>query len=247
VPCVWKKRTNDTASEVVCMHVDGNRKPRRLLSEINNLFFNKFSEMKIQPQDVEHILMELETSENKKFAKIAKSIRALPDQVKQAAALEMTTEVITFLNDAEKFYKFKLQKKSLVLNGNDWEFNVVILRRLLDISYRTYEVSMIVDTAPIDKRMDENRQKQIEIQPSLLKEEDNYRLDTLRAELDDMAEAKRDLIEACPDIVFKAFTLKLEYKDSETNLTFSIPSEIIEMVNVRRNLIGNYKMQLKPL
>ena len=147
---------------------------------------------------------------------------------------------------ASSLFKFK----KLFLNEDlRWSLQLV-LRTTLPESFREYKFKFSLNTAPHKMRIADLEKRKADIkadaQGDLFPTEGarKTQLKNIDVEIDEVnAELAEDL-KSTPEIEFDGIIDKLEYKDGNTIIVFSVPANSVKELNDNRSIYKNYKLEL---
>ena len=147
---------------------------------------------------------------------------------------------------ASSLFKFK----KLFLNEDlRWSLQLV-LRTTLPESFREYKFKFSLNTAPHKMRIADLEKRKAEVkadaQGDLFPTEGarKTQLKNIDVEIDEVnAELAEDL-KSTPEIKFDGIIDKLEYKDGNTIIVFSVPANSVKELNDNRSIYKNYKLEL---
>ena len=172
-----------------------------------------------------------------KTAKKIESFKSLDEKVK---FIEKNDLLKQLLIDIVKRCKFKLDKLSMQSNGF-WTMKLIIQEQIPKV-HRNYQLIFTVDLDGVDRQI-------IDIKKAIAHEENDQQLlpDIQVADIAEMKKQKKRfedqrkmLTKTYQDIVFSASVKELKYKDSNTDVLFDIPADIIDVFNEHRYAMDNY-------
>lgn len=147
---------------------------------------------------------------------------------------------------ASSVFKFK----KLFLNEDlKWSLQLV-LRTTLPESFREYKFKFSLNTEPHEMRIKdlERRRDEIknDVQGDLFPSEGarKTQLKNIDAEIEDVQEELATDLKNTPEIEFDGIIDKLEYKDGNTIIVFSVPATSIKELNDNRSIFKSYKLEL---
>lgn len=147
---------------------------------------------------------------------------------------------------ASSLFKFK----KLFLNEDlKWSLQLV-LRTTLPESFREYKFKFSLNTAPHKMRITdlERRREEIknDVQGDLFPSEGarKTQLKNIDAEIDEVNDELASDLKSTPEIEFDGIIDKLEYKDGNTIIVFSVPANSVKELNDNRSIYKNYKLEL---
>lgn len=126
----------------------------------------------------------------------------------------------------------------------------LILKTTLPQSYREYSLKFGLNESPFTMRIgDLERKKEVvkmDSQEDLFPSEGAKKTQLKRID-DEIEEIKIELEDALrntPVIEFDAVINKLEYKNGQTVVVFSVPSEVVKELDQVKSIFSNYKVDL---
>ena len=147
---------------------------------------------------------------------------------------------------ATALFKFKklFMDESLV-----WALQLE-LRTTLPQSYREYSFKFSLNEEPFIMRIKDLQKRQDEIradaQGDLFPSEGakKTQLKNIDAEIEEVRSELETLLEETPVIEFEGVINKLEYKNGNTIIVFSVPANSVKELNDNRSIYKNYKLEL---
>lgn len=147
---------------------------------------------------------------------------------------------------ASSVFKFK----KLFLNEDlKWSLQLV-LRTTLPESFREYTFKFSLNTEPHEMRIKDLERRMAEVkadkQGDLFPSEGarKTQLKNIEAEIEEVQEELAEDLKSTPEIEFDGIIDKLEYKDGNTIIVFSVPATSIKELNDNRSIYKNYKLEL---
>lgn len=140
--------------------------------------------------------------------------------------------------------------KKLMLNENlRWSLNLV-LKTTLPESFREYTFKFSLNENPYTMRISDLERRIAEINADAqgdLFPSDGARktqIKNIEKDIQDTKDELKEALESTPVIEFDGVIDKLEYKNGETIVTFSVPANSVSELNTNRSIFTNYKLEL---
>lgn len=147
---------------------------------------------------------------------------------------------------ATALFKFKklFMDESLV-----WALQLE-LRTTLPQSYREYDFKFSLNEDPYKMRIKDLEKRKEDIkadsQGDLFPSDGARRtqIKNIEKDIEDTKDELKEALESTPVIEFDGVIDKLEYKNGETIVTFSVPANSVSELNTNRSIFTNYKLEL---
>lgn len=143
-------------------------------------------------------------------------------------------------------FKFK---KLFLSEDLRWSIHLV-LKTTLPESFREYTFKFSLNEEPYQVRIDDLKKRKEEIkadvQGDLFPSEGakKSQLKAIDSEIEDIVKELKDSLESTPEISFGGAIDKLEYKDGDTVIVFSVPASSVQDINNNRSILQHYKLEL---
>lgn len=154
------------------------------------------------------------------------------------------------LEDRTVFGSAVFTFKKLMLNENlRWSLNLV-LKTTLPESFREYTFKFSLNENPYTMRISDLERRIAEINADVqgdLFPSDGARrtqIKNIEKDIEDTKDELKEALESTPVIEFDGVIDKLEYKNGETIVTFSVPANSVSELNTNRSIFTNYKLEL---
>lgn len=140
-------------------------------------------------------------------------------------------------------------KKLFLTDALKWSLQLV-LRTTLPESFREYKFKFSLNTEPHEMKIRDLERRKADIkadaQGDLFPTEGarKTQFKNIDAEILDIQDELKEDLKNTPVIEFDGIIDKLEYKDGNTIIVFSVPATSIKELNDNRSIYKNYKLEL---
>lgn len=138
--------------------------------------------------------------------------------------------------------------KELTMKESQWRMKLKV-EDILPRTYYRYQVEMIFDEEPYNRRINSVRDQIADVRDAKQKplfddaDEKISDLEDEMATIEKNMEAERA---ECPTIKMPARVEELKYSGNDTMLVFRIPDHVIEQLNKNKLKFGSYILELTP-